>query len=74
MEREEEETCSACGSADIECIEWSGPSGVTSPDGGEETWRALVKRCKGCGAREEISPKPRVKSAGAAIDAEVEDR
>jgi len=45
--------CPACGSANVERIECSGPSGVRSPDGGIEYFAQTGILCRDCGAMEE---------------------
>jgi hypothetical protein len=46
-------TCAACGSDQLIGIEWYGPSGVTSPDGGLEYRLQVGYKCHACGATEE---------------------
>jgi hypothetical protein len=46
-------TCALCGSANVIAVEWHGPSGVTSPDGGEEYRSKCGIECLNCGAIEE---------------------
>jgi hypothetical protein len=46
--------CPSCGSPNIVPVEWHGPTGVTSPDGGEEYRMQYGIQCRDCGATEEI--------------------
>jgi hypothetical protein len=45
--------CYVCGSDDLYDVEAVCETGVTSPDGGKEYRRAVVTRCRACGAMEE---------------------
>jgi hypothetical protein len=45
--------CELCGSTNLTPIEWYGPTGVTSPDGGQEFWMQYGIKCNSCGAIEE---------------------
>lgn len=47
-------TCPWCGSPNITGIDWYGPSGVTSPDGGAEYRGQEGFRCRDCGGIETL--------------------
>ena len=51
-----EARCPECGSADIALLHGSFPTGVTSPDGGQERWYEAAYDCQECGHREEMAP------------------
>jgi hypothetical protein len=45
--------CPWCSSLDLIAVEYYGPSGVTSPDGGKEYQLQLGYKCLNCGGVEE---------------------
>jgi hypothetical protein len=45
--------CSSCGSPNVRAVEWHGPSGVSSPDGGWEYRSQCGIQCLDCGQIEE---------------------
>lgn len=46
-------SCPLCGSANVEWIDWQGPTGVSAPDGYREIWSQTGRVCQDCGAIEE---------------------
>jgi hypothetical protein len=48
------DVCAACGSWNIDAVEWHGPTGVVAPDGGEEYRLQLGYKCRECGAIEDL--------------------
>ena len=45
--------CPWCGSPNVVAIEWCGPTGIVSPDGGQEYQVQVGYRCYTCGEVEE---------------------
>jgi hypothetical protein len=54
LEPDRDPWCPSCGSVAITLIEWYGPTGVTSPDGGEECRMQYGIQCRECGRIEEL--------------------
>jgi hypothetical protein len=49
----EPRVCPWCGSPDVVELEWQGPTGVLSPDGGQEYQAQVGYKCYACGEVEE---------------------
>ena len=46
--------CPNCGSDQIALIHGNFPTGVTAPDGGQETWHECALNCQACGHIEDL--------------------